>query len=302
MRKTLLQVGLCVVVATAARAESSSEHPLMPTMRLAYDALERMNREVKDYTCILVKRERVAGRLLPHEHIAMSLREAQVRAGRVVVPFSVYLRFLGPEELRGREVLYVEGRNQGKMIAKNGGPRFSYVTTVVHPESDLALDRNRYPITEIGIKNLIRRLIENGRRLLGNARCDVNYYTGAKINDRMCTVIEVRNRVRRDEDEFWLARIFVDDQLQLPVRYVAYDWPEDERDEPPLIEEYTYLNLKLNPGLSDWDFDHRNENYGFRKDFDPSRSRKNLPPHLASRTDFRDATEEAHRVTASRSD
>jgi hypothetical protein len=102
----------------------------------------------------------------------------------------------------------------------------------------------------------------------------VKYYVGAKVNDRVCTVIEVSHPVRRRDDGFYFARLFVDDELQLPIRYAAYDWPAQEEGQPRLVEEYTYLDLKLNVGLTDRDFDHRNESYGFRKDYVPA-SRRN---------------------------
>ena len=38
-----------------------------------------------------------------------------------------------------------------------------------------------------------------------------------------------------------------------------YDWSG----KPQLLEEYTYLNLKLNNGFTDADFDVRNPNYQF---------------------------------------
>jgi hypothetical protein len=249
-------------------ADTAREHPVMPALRLAYARLDALEQQVSDYTCVLVKRELVGGRISAAQHIFVKLREEQVRGGRVVVPFSVYLRFLGPADLKGREVLYVRGRNQGKIIAKKGGQRFAYFTTAIAPTSDLAMDGNRYPVTEIGLRNLIGRLIEDGREVLTHPECKVSYYVGAKINGRPCTVIEVRHSVRRPGYRFQLARIFVDDERQLPVRYAAYDWPAEVGGEPRLIEEYTYLDVRLNVGLSDWDFDHRNESYGFRKDYD----------------------------------
>ena len=62
---------------------------------------------------------------------------------------------------------------------------------------------------------------------------------------------------------FHIARIFVDDELNLPIRYESYDWPEEEGGKPQVLEEYTYLNLKLNNGFTDADFDIRNPNYQF---------------------------------------
>ena len=39
---------------------------------------------------------------------------------------------------------------------------------------------------------------------------------------------------------------------------------QDRGGSPELIEEYTYLNLKLNNGFTDADFDTHNANYHFR--------------------------------------
>ena len=46
----------------------------------------------------------------------------------------------------------------------------------------------------------------------------------------------------------------MDDELHVPIRLTVHDWPEKEGDDPPLIEEYTYVDLRLNVGLSDSDF------------------------------------------------
>ena len=69
----------------------------------------------------------------------------------------------------------------------------------------------------------------------------------------------------RKHFRFHLARIFIDDELQVPIRYAAYLWPAREGGKPVLDEEYTYLNLKLNNGFTDRDFDYRNEKYRFVK-------------------------------------
>lgn len=61
-----------------------------------------------------------------------------------------------------------------------------------------------------------------------------------------------------------MSRIFVDDQLNLPIRYEAYDFPAAAGGPPELIEQYSYLDLKLNNGYTDADFDVENPKYGFR--------------------------------------
>lgn len=255
--------------AQAQTVQPAEEHPLMPVLRVAYDRYGRIDREVKDYSCTLVKRERVNGRLLDHEYIFVMLRHEQVRNGRRMKPFGVYLRFLGPTELKGREVLYVQGKYKGQMIVRNGGPRFGYLTKALAPDSELALHDNRYPVTDIGIKNLLKKLLDVGTEELQYDECEVTFISGAKIDDRACTVIQVTHPVRREYFRYNVARIFIDDQLQLPIRYASYDWPEEEDGQPQLLEEYTYLNLTLNVGLKDRDFDYRNKKYHFSEAFSP---------------------------------
>ena len=87
----------------------------------------------------------------------------------------------------------------------------------------------RYPLTELGILNLTRRLVEVGEHDKNYGECEVKFYEGAKINKRVCTCIEVAHPVARRNFLFHLARIFVDKELNVPIRYEAYDWPKDTR-------------------------------------------------------------------------
>jgi hypothetical protein len=111
---------------------------------------------------------------------------------------------------------------------------------------------------------LTRRLVEVGEKDVKFGECDVKYYDGAKINNRVCTCIEVVHPVPRRNFLFHLARIFVDKDYNVPIRYESYDWPHEKGGAMELMEEYTYLNLKLNNGFTDADFDSRNPNYKFR--------------------------------------
>ena len=200
----------------------------------------------------------------------MKLRHRQVRNGRVIVPFSVYLKFLAPADVQGREVIFVEGRNGGKMIARRGGLRFAHMTVALNPFGSLALERCRYPITHIGISNLINEMLVVAREEVNNPPEELQFrqVDGVKINGRDCRMLQFVHPLRRDRYRYNVARVFVDSELDLPIRYAAYDWPEKEGGRPNLTEEYTYLNLKLNVGLTDEDFDYRNKSYAFSKDFE----------------------------------
>ena len=260
---------LLLVLTGTLRAEPAEESPLRPLLAFAERRLPEIDSRVKDYTYLLVQRERIDGRLRTPRYMSVKLRHEQVRDGVVAVPFSVYLQYLWPEELRGREVIYVRGRNRGRLIVRRGGRRFDFVTLAIDPEGDLAMRENHYPVTAMGIRNLIDRLVEVAKEELQYDEIDVKYFAGSKINGRVCTEIRVTHPVRRDHFRYHIAQIFIDDELKLPIRYASYSWPETDGGEPPLIEEYTYLNLELNVGFSDRDFDHKNPSYGFRKDFEP---------------------------------
>jgi hypothetical protein len=253
-------------VANAASLQPKSEsiHPLDRALDIARRGLSRCQENVSDYTAIIVKRERVGGELGVHEYMAAKVRNRKVVNGLVVQPLSVYLNFLKPSSVKGREVIYVEGKNNGNIIAHEGGLKGKFLPTVtIPPDGMLAMRGQRYPMTEIGIENLILKLIERGEtaRQYDDVNCE--FRTNAKVKDRVCTVLQVTQPTKRPELEFYQAQVFIDDAFNVPIRYIAYDWPTVTGAAPQVIEEYNYLDLTLNVGLADQDFDPKNAAYGF---------------------------------------
>ncbi len=238
------------------RPGDPNEHPLMPALRWAREGLPAIEK-IQDYTATLVKCERIGNTLGEEQYLAIKVRHK---------PFSVYLKFLKPAALKGRECMYIEGQNGGKLWAHDNGIREKLFGTVsLDPDGNMAMQDQRYPLTQIGILTLPRRLIEVASEDVKYGECEVKYFKGAKINDRVCTCTQVMHPVPRKNFLFNVARIFVDDQLNIPVRYEAYDWPKVAGGQPELIEAYTYLNMKLNVGLTDFDFDIGNPAYRFHK-------------------------------------
>jgi hypothetical protein len=227
------------------------EHPLMPVLRWAKEGLPTIE-SLKDYSATLVRRERIRGKLSGYEYVAIKIRHK---------PFSVYAYFEVPAAVRGQEVIYRAGQNDGNILAHKARMP---VTVPLHPDGMMAMRGRHYPITEIGLVNLVRRLVEVGQQDVNYGECEVQYFTKAMVNKRPCTVIQVVHPTPRDVFRFHLARVFVDDELKMPIRYESYDWPSEPGGEPELIEEYTYLDLKLNNGFTDEDFSIRNPAYQFR--------------------------------------
>jgi hypothetical protein len=85
----------------------------------------------------------------------------------------------------------------------------------------------------------------------------------AKVDGRPCIFLELVHPVPRRQFEFHVLRLFVDEEAKIPIRCERYDWPEQAGGAPELVEEYTYLDVKLNNGFTDADFDPRNPSYAF---------------------------------------
>jgi Protein of unknown function (DUF1571) len=237
--------------------EDTGQHPLERALQFAgkHDTFIREN--VRDFSCVLAKRELLHGRLHDYEYLRTIVRREQT-TGERTVPYSVYAEFLSPKKLKGRRVLYVEGRNENKMLVRKGGPRFGHVVVNIAPTSDAALRESRYPITELGLSNVVRRLLEQAKLdMIADPEAkntEVVFYRNAKIDSRTCTHIRVTHSKEDDVFTFHQANIYVDDELNVPLRVETYLWPKKEGEPPVLLEEYTYMKLKLNVGLTDDDF------------------------------------------------
>ena len=111
------------------------------------------------------------------------------------------------------------------------------------------------PITDSGFNQHLGHLIEIFKRHIAidphgeNTR--VQRIAGAKVNKRSCQVIRITHSKKQNGLEFHLANLFLDEQLRVPLRFDSSDWPTQPNQEPPLIAEHTYTDLKLNVGLTD---------------------------------------------------
>ena len=245
---------------------AAAPHPLDPAIQLAHQSLGQIRADLKDYTAVLVKRERIGDDVGEHEFMFAKVRNRKVQDNKIVVPFSVYLAFLKPTSVKGREVLYVENQNQGKLYAHEGGMKKILGTHLLETNSFLAMAGQRYPITDIGIENLVEKLIERGEKDKRHGFCTVELVPGAKVGGRNCSIIQVTHAIQQPHYDFHLAQIFMDDEWKIPVRYAAYTWPKHGAKidvDKDVIEEYTYQNLNFNVGLTDADFDVKYKDYKF---------------------------------------
>jgi hypothetical protein len=211
---------------------------------------------LKGYTATFKKRERVDGKLLPEQTMAMKVRQK---------PFAIYFKFLAPKA--GKEVVYAEGHHDNKVIAHNGDwTRRLVPRLAVEPTSPTAMAGNRHPITDAGLSNLARKIVDF-RKL------DLVDTEAVTILDRT-TGPDARPWLRSihlhehpsPTRPFARVEILYDPDTHFPLQITSYDFPQPgEEGDLRLAEHYSYDDLSLDAPLSSLDFDPTNPSYEFMR-------------------------------------
>lgn len=226
-------------------------HPLVPALKMAYESREVL-KGVQDYDATFSKRELINGKLKPQVSY-LRFRKA---------PFSVYMKFLKPNE--GREVIYVDGQNKNMLQAHETGI-LSIAGTVSLPiDGPDAMAENRYPITMLGIHNLIEQVIQQWESEAKFGEVEVNFYRNAKLGkDIDVEVIEVTHPKPRNQFRYHMTRLFLEKSTRHPLRVEQYGFPQGGG-QPPLVEEFSYVSLRPNQGFKNIDFSVDNPQYKFK--------------------------------------
>jgi hypothetical protein len=243
-------MGLVALLLGAGQPPSQPEattNPMDTPLRLIEEARQAYQ-GVTDYSCLFVKRERIRGQLQPDNWISMKVRAR---------PFSVYMQWTKPAELRGQEACYVEGRNGDKMRAHSKG-LFGVVGFVsLDPRDPRCLENSLHPITEAGIGNLIERFAKGwkGESEWNKTVVRLTEYTYDK---KRCTRVEIIHPDNSGKQFLYYRNlVYFDQQTHLPIRVENYDWPKPGGDpNGALVGSYSYAGLRLNVGLSEATFDH----------------------------------------------
>ena len=221
-------------------------HPLTPALEAAYDSRKAMD-AVKDYTARFSKEELIGNRLTK-QFMDMKFRQH---------PFSVYLNFYGPEA--GRKVLYSDITRGNLLVHAEGIKAIAGTQPLAlnHPE---VLKENLHPITQIGMSNLLNTVIKRWEDDTKFGEVEVKVFPGAKLGETPCIVIQTVHPQARRQFLFHKTMLYIDKQTKLPIRVEQYGFPRSPGGPAPLVEKYTYTNIKTNVGLGNQDFDPRNLN------------------------------------------
>ena len=239
-----------LVVADEKAAVRSAEHPLTPALQHAKACLEKA-KAMKGYECQFAKKE-VVGTEMISQTMKMKVRHE---------PFSVYMLFQDPNE--GREVIFVDGKNNGNLLVHESGFASLIGTLELAPDSSQVMAENRYPITRAGIAKMVEAVIEQWEEETKYGETEVKYFEDAKVGDSKCRVIESIHPQPRKQFRFHMTRLWIEEKTGLAVRVQQFGFPKKKDAKPPVIEDYTFSAIKPEVRLTDRDFDTDNPSYNY---------------------------------------
>lgn len=209
--------------------------------------MEAAYARVQGYTARFVRQEVVGDALREREEALLKFQ----RPGRI------YLRWIAGSTA-GREILFVPGRNDNRMLVREPGFFTGLATIVMAPDSARVLEESRHPVTDIGIGRLIDLILDNARRASAAGDLTVRDQGTAMGPDGPERRVEaVLPRERGKGYYCYRLALAISTGSGLPVRAVIYDWNDR------MVADYAYRELRLNPGLTGADFDATNSEYGF---------------------------------------
>ncbi|MFA5975437.1 MAG: DUF1571 domain-containing protein [Elusimicrobiota bacterium] len=200
--------------------------------------------KVQDYTCLMHRKERIGKRLKEQNNIQM----------RFMKPLCVYFKWT-EGEFAGCESIFVKGRYGDKLkFHKAGLGRF--IKLSLNPKGHLAMRNNRHSIDESGVGHIIDLIVENYQRSRERKEGTVTLQ-GEGVLDGRKTFVYQADFPEGKGYYGGVIHIYMDAELILPVKIEVYDWNGE------LLEMYHFAQLKINPGLTEKDFDVKNPAYRF---------------------------------------
>ena len=225
-----------------------SRHEIVLQNTPTYIFLElglRRYAELKDYTAIMFKQERLGRKLQGVETIQLKYREK---------PKSIYLKWIdGP--WKGRELLYNESLNKTDVRVRESG-FLGVIPIWISYDNPIAQRGSNHPAIEIGLKYMLELNLRDYKRSFAANELRRKDHGIQMVDGHKVYVME--NILPRDQKKgYYCYRVFqyMDYLNSLEPRIDVYNWDDQ------LQESFTYTKLKIDAGLTEKDFDPDNPEY-----------------------------------------
>lgn len=222
---------------------------LLKQTRLLEQGLRQIE-TLSDYSAKFAKQERIEGVMT--EPIIMEVKIRQE-------PFAIYMKWLKGDDV-GRQVAYVDGENNNRMMVKFGGVKGRMIPTLkLNPMGEMAMSEARYPITEMGLKKMIERILEfRYRDLKLSQGVECRMLDARMLKHKDCCCFEINYDAPDVSPKFRKSYIHICKETCLPIFVKNFGWPLDgaeavtgkELDEQTLLECYSYSDISTDSRLS----------------------------------------------------
>ena len=203
--------------------------------------LAHYEKTYRDYTCTLIKQERVAGRLGKEQQIAAKFMEP---------PFSVAMAWTPESAPMGDRLVYVEGRDENKMRVRPTSTllrRLAGGSVLREPNGREAMRYTLRPVNLFGFRRAMGSLLDVYRQAKKAGDLRETYGGHAKVAGREAVILH-RYLPAKDNYPAQKTSVFIDLEYLVPTCVEGYDW------DGKISCVYLYKDLKFNVGLTDEDF------------------------------------------------
>ena len=247
----------------ASQEQAEAPMTLTDVLDLAREARAHLANTLDDYTTRFVKQDRDQNGVLNEQEEMLMKVQTRVRGDAENAPFRVYMKFLAPETKRGREVIWGEDLNNGKLCVHEAG-LLGLKRLNLEPTGFLAMQGQRYPISTVGMIRLVEKLIERGEQDRDNPNITIEVVKDHQLGETTGELLQIHcSKPRGGENDFSLAEVVIDRERMLLLMFRSFGWPENEGEAAPLLESYTYHDVETNVGLTDEDFSPDNPEYNY---------------------------------------
>lgn len=235
-----------------APTQSTKPKPLAdPRQTLMAEALKTIEKAetalaaLADYTCHMVMKERIGGKLGAPNKVELSVRHE---------PFAVHMKWHEPRSMAGQEALFNKATAPTKMRVKGAGLLGSVGFITLGLDDSRAKSTSRHTINEAGLANTIARVKASWSKLPMEQIEEIQIQDGM-LSGRNCRqIILVNTEAARGKLEFHRTTIWFDIATGLLAGLDGHGWPAAGEKEGDLLESYHYHEFRPNPALPNHHF------------------------------------------------
>ena len=201
---------------------------------------ENYARNYRDYTCTLLKQERINGELGPEQEVQVKFLGS---------PFSVAMNWITNSPI-GDRILYVEGKHDNNMIVRPKAKLLQMITggaVLRKPDGAEAMKNTLRPVNLFGFQRGMNELIKVYRQAKEAGDLKETFGQFADVAGRRTLVLE---RYLPPKNDYPAAKtlVYIDMEYLVPVCIEGYDW------ENRLSSRYLFKDIRFNVGLTADDF------------------------------------------------